>query len=105
MGRLGMRLDWDAAAVILYRDRAIGVDTDQNEVTDACHRFVDTVINYLCDKVMQSADVGAADIHARPLTNRLKPFKDLDIFSGIIVCLSYSCHTFSPFLLDMRCAI
>ena len=48
--------------------------------------LVHRVVEHLGGEVMQSALVGAADIHAGPAANRFQAFEDLDILRGIAVC-------------------
>ena len=36
------------------------------------------------NKMMQRFFIGAADIHARPLAHRLKPFKDFNVLGGVV---------------------
>ena len=74
-----MDLGGDAAAVILDRDRAIGVERHENLVREAGQRLVDGVVDHLVDHVMQArAVIGVADIHARPLAHGIEAFQHFD---------------------------
>ena len=44
----------------------------------AGHRLVDRVVDDLPHEVMQAADVGRADVHARPTPDGLEALEDLD---------------------------
>ena len=69
----------DAAAVILDRHRAVGVQRHQDLVAEAGQRLVDGVVDHLIDHVVQArAVVGVADIHARPLAHGIEAFQHLD---------------------------
>ena len=80
------------AAIILDRDRTIGVELDDDPVAMPGQRLVDRVVRHFEHHVVQArAVIGIADIHARPLANRIEALQDLDrlctIFIGIrILC-------------------
>ena len=42
------------------------------------HRLVDGVVDDLADEVVEAADVGGADVHARPAADCLEALEDLD---------------------------
>ena len=71
IGTLGVRLNRNAATIIVDRDRAICTDHDQDLVTDTGHRLVDTVVDHLGDQLMQTAHISAADIHTGALAHML----------------------------------
>ena len=74
----------NAAPVILYRDRVVGVNGDDNFFTVTRERFVDSVIYHLEYHVVQTgAVIRVADIHTRALTHRIQPFQDFDT-GGVI---------------------
>ena len=45
--------------------------------------FIDGVIDDFPDEVVQPLAVDAADVHRRPLADRLQPFEDGDVFGGV----------------------
>ena len=47
--------------------------------------LVHGVVQHLCHEVVQRPLIGAADVHARPAPNRLKPFQDFNIPRGVAV--------------------
>jgi hypothetical protein len=49
--------------------------------------FIDTVVDDFIDQVMKPVDAGAADIHRRPLPDRIKTFEDLDLVRAVTVGL------------------
>ena len=64
----------NAAAVILYRYRVVGMDGDLNVTTVARERFVDSVVHNLEYHVVQTgAVIGIADIHAGRLRTASSP--------------------------------
>ena len=79
-----MLADRHAAAVVLDRDHAVGLDRDLDDLGLAGHRLVDRVVDDLPDEVVQAAGVGRADVHARALANGLETLEDLDA-GGVVV--------------------
>ena len=82
--QLRLHVDRDAAAVVDDGDRAVGVDGDLDAVAVAGQRLVDGVVDDLVDQVVQAVDVGVADVHARPLADRLQALEDLDVGAGVV---------------------
>ena len=50
----------------------------------AGHRLVDRVVDDLPDEVVEAADVGRADVHARAAANGLEALEDLDARGGVV---------------------
>jgi hypothetical protein len=67
--------DRDAAAVVDDGDRVVRVDRDVDLGGVAGEGLVDRVVDDLPDEVVQTADAGRADVHARALANRLEPLR------------------------------
>jgi hypothetical protein len=74
----------DATTVVLNRDYTFGIQFDFYQVTKASHGLIDGVIENFVDQVMQTALVGAADVHTRADSNRFQSLKDLDIFRSVV---------------------
>src|SRR3546814_17289668 len=75
----------DAAAVILDRDRAVGVERDQNPVAMPGERLVDRVFGNLEHPVVAARSVvGVAEVHARPLANGVEAFQNNDGFGSVL---------------------
>ena len=68
----------DAASVVLDPDAAVGLEGEHDPVAVAGQRLVDRVVDDLPDQVVQAALAGRADVHARPLADRLETLEDLD---------------------------
>jgi hypothetical protein len=68
----------DAATVVLDGDRVVAVDDDPDQVAEASDRLVDRVVHHLVDQVVEPRRAGGADVHGRPLADRLQPLQDLD---------------------------
>ena len=79
----GVLADRDAAAVVDDGDDTVGLDRDLDGRRLARHRFVDRVVDDLPDEVVQAADIGRADVHARALAHSLQAFEDLDAGSAV----------------------
>ena len=77
-GELRVRVDRDAAAVVADGDGVVGVELDLDAVGVAGDGLVHGVVEDLGDEVVQRALVGAADIHAGALADRLQPLEHLD---------------------------
>jgi len=69
-GRLFLA-DGNATAVVGYRHRRVLADDDVDTITDPGEGLVDGVVDHFGDQVVQAADVGAADVHARPAADGL----------------------------------
>ena len=81
--KLGMRIDRNAAPVVAHGQNIAFGQFDLDAAGMPRNRLVHRIVDYLGRQMMQRALVGAADIHARSPPDRLKPFKDLDVFGGI----------------------
>ena len=73
-----MRIDWNAAAVVVDREEAVGIEPHLDPRGMAGHRFVHRIVDHLGEQVVHRLVVGAADIHARPPAHRLESFQNLD---------------------------
>src|SRR3546814_8021271 len=63
----------DAAAVILDRNRAVGVERDLDEVAMPRQRLVDRIVGDLEHHVVETRTVvGVADVHSGPLADRVE---------------------------------
>ena len=83
-------VDGNAAAIVLDRHRAVGVQDHIHPVAMAGQRFVDRVVDDFVHHVMQArAVIGVADIHARPLAHGVKATQDLDGIGAVIRLLSF----------------
>ena len=74
----------DAAAIVLDRDRPVGVELDQDAVAMAGERLVDRVVGDLEHHVVEARPVvGVADVHAGALAHRVEALEDLDAVGAI----------------------
>jgi hypothetical protein len=76
-------VDRDAAAVVADADGAVDVDRDVDLGAVAGEMLVDRVVEHLGNAVVQGAFIGAADIHARLLADRLEAL-ELPEFIGVV---------------------
>ena len=80
----GVLVHWYPAAIVRDRDRATILVQRHIDLGGIPVRgLVDGVVDNLPQQVVQPRFAGPADIHARPLSNGLEPFEDLDILAGI----------------------
>ena len=81
-------VDGDAAAAVDDRDRVVRVDRHRDRVVVARERLVDRVVDDLVDQVVEAADAGRADVHARPQPDRLEAFEHGDVLGRVTgLCL------------------
>ena len=66
----------NAAPVVDHGDRVVEVNSYFDCVTVSGQRFVDGVVDYFIDQVMQPHIAGGADVHRRSFANRFATFKD-----------------------------
>jgi hypothetical protein len=69
----------DAAAVVGHGKEAVGASSTSIKEAWPGQRLVHRVVDDFGEQMMQRLFVGAADIHAGPATDRLKPLEHLDI--------------------------
>ena len=86
----------DAVAVVVDADRAVLLYLYVGPGGAPSHELVDRVVDDLEDQVVEAALPGAADVHPRPLADRLHPLQYLDVAGS--VCLGIHtdiglCHT------------
>jgi hypothetical protein len=90
---LGMDAGRDAAAIILDRHGAVGIERDQDAVAMAGERLVDRIVRDLEHHVVEARTiVGVADIHARPFAHRIEAFQNLDGVRAVGVLTGGRCH-------------
>ena len=73
-----MQVDRDAPAVVYHPHATVGEQGDLDPGGVPGHRLVDGVVHDLLDQVVQTALAGRADVHARPLADRVEAFQDRD---------------------------
>jgi hypothetical protein len=78
-----MRIDRKAAPVVDHGEKTRGLEADIDEGGVAGDRLVHRVVEDFREKMMERGLAGAADIHARPPSDRLQPLQHLDRGGGI----------------------
>ncbi|RPK46181.1 hypothetical protein EES39_13935 [Streptomyces sp. ADI92-24] len=73
----------DATPVVDDPDPAVGQDRHVDAVRVPREGLVDRVVDDLVDQVVQTALAGRADVHTRPLADRLQTLQDLDLTAGV----------------------
>ena len=88
VGKLRVRVDRDAAAVVADGDRVIGVQLHLDPVGMARDSLVHRVVEHLGHHMVQRALIGAADIHAGTFADGLQPLQHFDgggiVFGGFL---------------------
>ena len=79
-----VRVDRDAAAVVVDAAAAVGEQRDGDARAVAGHRLVDGVVDDLPDQVVQPGQAGRADVHARALAHRIEALEDLDVLGAVV---------------------
>jgi len=79
-----VRVDGDAAAIIVDRQIAVLMQFDLDARRMARNRLVHGVVEDFGEEVMQRLFVGAANIHARAFADGFEPLKDLDVLGGVV---------------------
>ena len=79
-----VRIDGDAAPVVLDPAAAVGEQRDDDAVGEAGHRLVDGVVDDLPDEVVQAGEPGRADVHARALAHRVEALEHLDVLGAVV---------------------
>ena len=75
---LSVNIDRNAAAVIDHSHRIVDVDGDFDFGAIARQRFVDGIIDYFVDQVVQTRFTRRTDVHGRPFSDCFKAFQHLD---------------------------
>src|SRR5205085_997576 len=90
---------WDAAAVILDRDRTVRVQLNDDPVTMTGERLVDRIVRNLEHHMVQARPiVGVADVHARALAHGVEALEHLDAL-GVVrtliwaIVVGVGCHS------------
>src|SRR6185369_7107964 len=77
-------VDRDAAAVVGHGDRLpVLVEGDLDPVGVGVDDLVDAVVDDLPEQMVVAGDVGPADVHRRPLADRLQALEDLDVAGAV----------------------
>src|SRR6185503_13582751 len=74
-----MNVDRDSAAVVCHGDGIVGVNYDFDLLGVTGERFIDRVVDYLVDQVMQSTRGSRADVHSRPFAHGFETFEYLNL--------------------------
>jgi hypothetical protein len=81
-------VDRDTATVVDDAHAAILANGDADVVAIAGERFIDRVVDYLVDEVVETARPGGTDVHTGALAHCLKTLKDLDLICAVAVVWS-----------------
>jgi hypothetical protein len=81
----GVDVHREPAPVVDHGDRVVRVDGDVHAVGVTRECLVDRVVHHLVHQVVEAPRTGGADVHARPLANRLQALEDLDLPGRILL--------------------
>ena len=80
----GVRIDRNAASVVVDADAAIGHQRDRDARAEARHRLVDSVVDDLPNQVVKPGQTGGPDVHSRSFSDRVETFQNLDVFCRVV---------------------
>src|SRR5450759_1999713 len=80
----GVATDGHASTVVRHADRAVVEDAGFDVSRVSGHGLVDRVVDDLPNEMVQAADIGRADEHARASANGIEALEDLDAL-GVVV--------------------
>src|SRR4029077_15669198 len=78
-----VNFDWNAAAVVVDLDAAVGEERDHDPRRVARQGFVDGVVDDLVDQVVEALRGRRSDVHARTAPDMIPALEDLDLLGGI----------------------
>ena len=79
-----VRIDRDAASVVVDAAAAVGEQRDPDPCREAGHRLVDGVVDDLPDEVMEAGETGRADVHPGALADGVETLQNLDVLGPVI---------------------
>jgi len=82
-----VRIDRNAPAIVGDGEEAVGPELDRDRLGMAGHGLVHGVVQHLGEQMMQRPLVGAADVHAGTLADRLQAFEHLDGVGTVVARL------------------
>ena len=87
----------NTSAIVLYCDGIVFVDEYFDVGTIACKSLVDTVVNHLIHKMMETPFTDITDVHRRSLPHGLKTFQNLNTVRGVLLRRSVVYYFFAHF--------
>ena len=81
-----VRIDRNAAPVVVDAAPAVGQQRDRDARAEARHRLVDGVVDDLPDEVVETRQTGGSDVHSRPFADGIETFQNLDVFGAVVGC-------------------
>ena len=82
----GVRIDRNAATVVVDAAAAVGQQRDADAGAEARHRLVDGVVDDLPDEVVETGQTGGSDVHAGAFADRVETLQDLDVLGAVVGC-------------------
>ena len=86
VGIFRVGINRDSPTVIRDSNGIVCVHNNINFIGKTCNSLVHGVVQNLGHQMVQSCFIGAADIHSRPVADRLKPFQN---FNGLGAVIGY----------------
>src|SRR5688500_18828222 len=77
----------NTSSIVDDRERTIFIDDDFNMCAIACQVLIDRIVNDLPYQVMKTFNVGASNIHSRPLSDRFQSLQRLNAVGAITTLL------------------
>jgi hypothetical protein len=85
-----MNIYWNSTAIIADRQRSIDMDGHFYFCTKPSEMFVDRIVQYLENQMVQTPLIRVADEHSRPLSNRLEALQFVDLRGVVLLCCANS---------------
>ena len=86
-------IDGNTAAVVLYGNGVVFVDSDFDMRAIARHRLVNRVVNSFVYQMVETLFADVSDVHGRAFAHSFQSFEHLNVTRGIVVFLYlFVCH-------------
>ena len=66
---LWVHVGWNSSTIVLNSDGIVFIDCNSNGIAMSCESFIDGIIDYFPDQVVQAFDSYIPDVHGRTLSN------------------------------------
>jgi len=80
-----VQINRNTATIVNDGHRTVRVDGHVNGVIEASHRFVNRVVHYFLDQVLDSSGTGGSDVHSGTEPNGFHSLHDIDISGGVFL--------------------
>src|SRR5207253_1347258 len=85
-----MNIYRNSTAIVTHRQRSIDMDGHFYFCTKPSEMFIDRIVQYLENQMVQTALIRIADEHSRPLPDRFETFQFVDLRGVVLLCRANS---------------